>query len=354
MLALNLARVSAGSNICLHIISSKGGALESDFRSSSEHFRIVPRKTFFDPVFTYRIYRYCRENNITVIHCHQLLECFNALFISLLLRVEIYLTYHGYYYFSKNSLVKLIGMYVAKKVALNIFVSKSLRDYYLEKYPLKSKSTFVLYNGVPLTDENEYDKTSLREEAGAGINDVVLGMTGNFSPARNQLLVCKAFRRLIENHPEPSKFKLIFVGKEDNHPLSRYREAITYCRDAGISGKVYFAGLRREAARLVKNFDLFVYSSRRETFCLSVVEAMAAGIPVIVNDLPVMKEITENGEFASVYTSDDENDLYLKLKEAVGNIQIFREKAISLKDKIRSRYSVGSHLGRLTEIYNHS
>ena len=68
---------------------------------------------------------------------------------------------------------------------------------------------------------------------------------------------------------------------------------LKYCEDNNLDN-VYFLGGRGDVPALLKVMDGFVYSSVHDTFGIAVVEAMAAGLPVVVNDYEVMKEVCGN------------------------------------------------------------
>lgn len=351
MLALSLARAGDVAGLRFHFISGRGGDLENEFRATGKPFLIIPRRMSIDPVFIYRLFRYCRTNHISVIHCHQIPECLNAWIVAKLLACKIFLTYHGYFYFSKNLFVKRAGLFLAGRVNSNIFVSNTLRDYYFEKYLTPETRWETVYNGIFIPPEHDYDTKKLRNTAGFTDDNIVLGMTGNFSPARNHFLICKVFSEIVKKHPSGSRLRLIFVGKKDREPSPLFTGVQDICSKACISEKVYFAGPVINAVKFVRNFDLFVYSTRRETFCLSVAEAISAGVPVIVNDLPVMKEITYNGKYGTLYKTDDEDDLFRVLSESIDNLSLLKRKSESLKAPAYEVFSVAGHIRRLEELY---
>ena len=88
-----------------------------------------------------------------------------------------------------------------------------------------------------------------------------------------------------------------------------YDECVTYCQQNSLLDKVSFLGSRDDVPTILQQLDAFVYATDHDTFGIGVVEAMAVGIPVFVNDWEVMTEITDNGKFATLYKSKDEKDL---------------------------------------------
>jgi len=66
-------------------------------------------------------------------------------------------------------------------------------------------------------------------------------------------------------------------------------------RRAGLDGALTLAGHRDDVPGILAAADAFVLSSRSESFGLAVVEAMAAGLPVVVSDLPAFRELLADG-----------------------------------------------------------
>ena len=97
--------------------------------------------------------------------------------------------------------------------------------------------------------------------------------------------------------------------------------------------------------------DAFVYSTEHDTFGIAVVEAMAAGIPVFVNDWGVMREISEDGKYAKLYESKNEQDLLSKFLLFYNNKESYKTYAKDTVLRVRSLYSIEKHLDNLSCIY---
>jgi glycosyltransferase involved in cell wall biosynthesis len=86
-------------------------------------------------------------------------------------------------------------------------------------------------------------------------------------------------------------FHLLLVGRNTDSPqISR---AVA---EAGLSEMATLAGQRDDVPGILARADVFVLSSRRETFALAVLEAMAAGLPVVASDLAALAELLSNGK----------------------------------------------------------
>jgi glycosyltransferase involved in cell wall biosynthesis len=150
----------------------------------------------------------------------------------------------------------------------------------LAKWGVRPRRITVIPNGVDL-DRVRFDATdraAVRAEFGIGDGDYVIGVLGRLDPNKQFDLVIEAAAPLLD---ERTKLLIVGKGAEDEH----LREA---ARASGAGDRVIFAGERHDVAAMLSAIDLFVASSRQETFGLSVLEALANGAPVLYTTCPAL------------------------------------------------------------------
>jgi glycosyltransferase involved in cell wall biosynthesis len=160
-----------------------------------------------------------------------------------------------------------------------IAVSPAVRDR-LENWGVPPGRIVVIPNGVDL-DRVAFDKAAreaVRAEFGLGPDDYVLGVLGRLDPNKQFDMVIEAAAPLLD-----SATKLLIVG--DGAERARLGRAARAC---GVAGRVVFAGVRHDVAAMLSATDLFVASSRQETFGLSVLEALANGAPALYTTCPAL------------------------------------------------------------------
>src|SRR5205823_2528267 len=111
---------------------------------------------------------------------------------------------------------------------------------------------------------------------------------GVLDPRKNLVTVVRAYRELVARRPDVTA-RLVIVGKagRDAEPLRRLTE------DLRRSGRIVLPGYVSDEhlAALLVRASAFVYPSVYEGFGLPPLEAMAAGVPTLVADIPVMREV---------------------------------------------------------------
>jgi glycosyltransferase involved in cell wall biosynthesis len=138
----------------------------------------------------------------------------------------------------------------------------------------------------------------------------------------------------------------VFTGEE-----SIYQTCEQYIRQHQIDNIAIMLGVRKDVLAILQHVDGFLYATKTDTFGIAVVEAMLCGVPVIVNDFVVMKEITQNGKFATLYKSKDINDCAHKILDFIENMDMYKQQAQAQVYKISELYSVNNHINNLLNIY---
>lgn len=126
---------------------------------------------------------------------------------------------------------------------------------------------------------------------------------------KGQDLLVKAIAKLRDAGIK--NIQVTFVGEGEDMP--KLKETVAEC---GIEGAVEFLGLRDRSWIYphLKDYDLFVQPSLFEGFGLTVAEACAAGIPVLVSENEGPLEIICNGKYGATFKNKDIDDLAAKLK----------------------------------------
>ena len=92
-----------------------------------------------------------------------------------------------------------------------------------------------------------------------------------------------------------------------------------FASELGLASHVIFTGFREDAAMFYKITDIFLLTSFSEGTAMTLLEAMASGLPCIATDVGGNPEIVMNGETGFIIPSRDEKILAEKIRELLGN-----------------------------------
>lgn len=331
----------------------KTGTLESDFlKCNVPMIYLSNKKNYF--VYLKQLRTEILKNKVNIIHAQQPIDALNARLACVSTKIPVVLTLHGYD-FKQDLLWMTVLRLILPFTSKNIFVSKTQRKYFIEKFHLKNSKQVVVYNGISFDKFNttvfknaDNEVKLLRNELKLKPNTLILGTVGNFIVGRDQLTLCK-FINLLKDKID--NFHFVFVGGWVANDTNFYDECVSYCEQNNLNSFVSFLGTRSDVPQLLPQFDAFLYATDHDTFGIGVVEAMAAQIPVFVNDWGVMNEITENGEYANLYKTKEENDLLQKFMLFLQDKSVFAQKAIKASTFVQKKFSIENHITNLKNEY---
>ena len=116
-------------------------------------------------------------------------------------------------------------------------------------------------------------------------NEIVVGCVARFWEQKNMINTTKAAISVCER---TNRFKFIFVG--DGFTLSTCKELVT---DSNLSSKIEFKGYQKNIRKWLQEFDVFLLYSLWEGLPLSILEAMAEGLPIIASDIIGNRELID-------------------------------------------------------------
>ncbi len=217
---------------------------------------------------------------------------------------------------------------VSNNKTIFLSVSNIARESVIAEYPFVSSQVETLHPGVDMTAFNRHDRNQCRQKIRAqfGFHEsdtVLLFVSMNFElKGLDQLIAAMAeIKKLLPLIP----LKLLVVGKGD---IVKYRRIAQY---AALDENICFAGVIREKMEeIYLSADIFAMLSSFDTFGMTVLEAMAASLPVIISNQVGAKDMIQDGGNGYIVDRD--------------NIGAIREKILILLDqKKRTIMGLKSH-----------
>ncbi|WEJ71759.1 glycosyltransferase [Pseudomonas sp. PSE14] len=202
-------------------------------------------------------------------------------------RLPIIGVHHGFGDFQRLGR-KLFARIFAERLSL-LGVSNAVRDEIracLPAWPQERIET--LYNRVDVDalQVQQVDRYPARQHLGLADNAWVVGNVGRLHPDKDQATLLRGFAQALPRLPHNSLLAILGKGRleEDLKDLAR---------ELGIAERVLFLGQVPDAKRYFKAFDVFALSSDHEPFGMVLLEAMAAGVPVIASAGGGASEVVE-------------------------------------------------------------
>jgi glycosyltransferase involved in cell wall biosynthesis len=230
--------------------------------------------------------------------------------------------------FKKNRKSLWIERLTLRKRHTLIGVSECVLNDYLEFIPFKGK-TFVLYNFLP---DTFFDVQIIPFSDSLKCLSV-----GNLKEAKNYPYLLQVFSNLKDNSISLDIYGDGYLKGELHKLIVKNKLSVR------LMGKI------EGANNLYKNYNLFVQASSHEGFGLSVIEAMAAKLPILVSDIPVFKEITSgHAYYFSLENPEKASETFLYLIKNLSELRKFTEPAF---EYCKQHYSSQCFKQNLLSIY---
>jgi glycosyltransferase involved in cell wall biosynthesis len=281
--ALDLAAGQAARGHRVSAVSLAGepdGPLAGEFIAAGVAVHRVARKERLDPVLVGKLARVLRELDADLVHTHNPLALTYGAPAARLARARIVHTKHGMN--PGSQIEKILRRGAARLVAAFVAVSETTAAQAREQGDCDPAKLRVIPNGIRLERfrPDPAVRAAVRTELGIPHDAWVIGSVGRVDEFKNHaLLIAAAAPRLGD------RYRVVVVG--DGPVLEELaRHASPF---------VTLTGRRMDVDRLLPAFDVFALTSKSEGLPLVVLEAMAAGLPVVATAVGGLPDVIEHG-----------------------------------------------------------
>lgn len=224
-----------------------------------------------------------------------------------------------------------------------IAVSKFTRDQIRRKYSIVESNVDVIYNGI---DENHTtishcDLNDVRNRLEIPTKPVILFVGRINDPRKGLDILLQAFKLVSETVDAT----LLIVGKGAIEEVTGL--------DEDLRKKIIVAGyVDEETLRIVYALcDVYVSPSRLEGFGLTILEAYAAGKPVVATNVGAIPELLEHGRNGSLVASEDPEGMAAEIISFLENPSLSIAIGLANKEYVRNTFSWNESARRLEKIY---
>ena len=289
----------------------------------------------------FRLAKLMQRGRYDVVHVHLYRACIYGRVAAWLARVPVVVTTEhsiGDEYLEgrrKTWAVRLLYLATERLSSVTIAVSAKARER-LVSWGVPEEKIRVIPNGLDFGrfTFNPEARSALRSEFGIPSKGFVIGSVGRLHPLKRYDLLIKAAVPLLE-----SGGWLLLVG-EGQEKLRLQHLA----RKAAVDHRTIFAGERVDIPQLLSTMDVFVSASEEETFGLATLEAVAAGLPVIVAECPALDGLQVVG-VQRVFVDA------LQLRQALLDERGRKHRSDKPDEAIRRRYDIQTVAAIIDDLY---
>lgn len=350
--ACELAReISFKADFCVHLgLMSSSPQLLETFKEaltpSGVVLTVFPVEGKFDLKTVKVLTKYLTNNNIQLVHSHGYKSDIYAYIAAKLSdkKIKLFATNHNWILGSfAEKLYRRIDIYLLKRFHYVAAVSEQIRAEMVAVGISHNKVT-MLFNGISVPGKSTADRQELRSVLGIAEQDFVIGCVASLTPEKAHKDLIQAFALLSAVEPHCS---LLLIG---DGPLRQELEQ--QCADLKLKN-VIFAGRRTDVRELYYAMDLFALVSYKEGLPMALLEAMAAGLPVVVTPVGAIPQVITDGKEGGLTPSGKPEILAGVLQQLVKNTDQRREMGQAAYTKVLAHYSSKRMAEDYIALYRH-
>ncbi len=171
----------------------------------------------------------------------------------------------------------------------------------------------------------------------------LVGTIARLAPQKGHRTLLEAARLVLDRRPGV-RFAIVGDGQLRAELEERSREL-------GISHHVLFTGARDDVPDVLASLDCFALPSLYEGLCLAVIEAQAAGVPVVASPVGGIRETVVDGETGLLVAPGDPVSLAAKIEWVLGRPAAAHALAEEASRRVRARFSEHRMVERTLELY---
>ncbi len=346
VLSLCQGLVQRGHDVTL---ASDGGSLQYQAEEMGMTYRVLPLHTsaeFSPQIFwaSRRLAKQLQQEPVDVIHAHTRVAQVMADRVSRQLRIPYVTTWHGIY---KRRIGRILWPCAGKKT---IAISGLVEEHLIKDFHLPKEQVRRVYNGINVNHYAVEPDLSIldgcRKQWGISKGEPVVGGIGRLAAGRvkgfDSLLV--AVYLLKKKIP---KIRVLIVGDGPRRP---FLEDVV--RRLKIQDQVCFVGSSSDVRIPLSIMDIFVFTSRwPEAFGLTVVEAMAAGKPVVATRVGAVPEIIRHGVDGWIIPSDDPAAIADSVTQLLNDKELAGKLGRQGRERVHQMFSLERMVKQIEEVY---
>ena len=201
----------------------------------------------------------------------------------------------------------------------------------------------VIPNGRHLETYSTARPDPVRSELDVGEDELVVGTVGRLLERKGHFELVTAWSRVVNLEPNA---RLLFVGDgQDRAAIEAHAEEL------GCAGSIEFLGNRGDVPALLAAIDVFAFPSHFEGLPGAVIEAMAAGLPIVATPVDGTAELLDEYRTGLFVPVDAPEPLAWAIYRLLQTPDLRDRLGASARDEARQHYTVDSMVSSFEALY---
>ena len=305
-LAIQLHKL--GHEVVVVSLFSKDTSITRNLQNAGVCVSFLDKKNGFDAKCFYRLYKTIKTFHPDVVHSHIYAGKYAHLAASFAKVGSKVYTVHSIAQEETSSFGKIINKIFFKLLrVIPVALTKEIQKSICKVYKMKDVDVPIVYNGIPL--EKCHPIPIYEKE----VHEII--HVGRFCDVKNHKNLVKAVISLHEERPN------VILKLYGDGPLKKEIERIAKINNA--TGYIKFMGLTSDVYSAMATADIFVLPSLYEGMPMTLIEAMATGLPIITTPVGGIVDMLDDG-IEAIFTSADSRSIAKSIETAISDVE-YRE-----------------------------
>src|SRR5882724_669043 len=333
----DLANALAGRGHEVFAALSPASPVRAELRSlPSENIVELPMRNSLNLASALRLSRFVREHQIEIVHAHVARDYPLAALATGRSQAQLVLTRHVL--FPLNRIHKLTLRRTSRVIAVSQAVAESL----YASGTFAPEKIITIHNGI------DADSFAVTAKDSATDRKLRVGMVGHIAPIKGQEDFARA-AAIVRAHRDDVEF--IIAGEDKSHSHENRVALEKLIGELKMDHAIKLTGWVDDVANLLSTLDLFVSPARSEPFGLSIVEAMAGGVPVVATASEGAREIIEDNQTGRLVPVGDSEAMAAAIIELLNDPTDRKQLADNAQIRVHEHFSLDRMVERTAYVY---
>lgn len=291
-----------------------------------------------------RLVQVIKAKDIQIVHGSSYNPSLYSRLAALVAGVPILISHEHSLYHHRRWQRVILSHLLGRVTDAHIAVSAAVRDQVLNWYRLFPSRVQIVHNGI----REEFfqaatQRLAVRNKLGISPDCQVVGLVSRLDRNKGLGYLFAALKKLRYHYP----LEGLIIGSGPHEA-----EIKALAAQAGVADLIRFLGLRRDIPSLLAALDVFVLPSDQEGFSNALVEAMAAGVPVVVSNAEGNREAIEHRVQGLIFPQGDIAALTACLQELLDNPEWAAQLARAAQERTRREFTVDRYGQQIQSLYD--
>lgn len=222
-----------------------------------------------------------------------------------------------------------------------------MADDYAQTIGIRREKIEVIYNGVDLERFGHFDQSDARNALGLAESDFVVGFVGRLDPVKDIQGIVRIFARVRETLRHDSRRVLLLIVGDGTELAG----AELLASDLGVRDRVVFAGLRSDVPRCLAAMDVYLQPSYYEGHSIAMLEAMAAGLPIVSTLVGGTSELVCDGRTGFLHSSGAYDPIATSIVDLYRQPDLRSAMGGAGRERVATHFSVAKMAEQYEDLY---